>query len=156
MSQLSDRALLWSGAATATGGLLHLAIIFGGPDWYQFFGAPPGLVQMARDGHPRAAISCVAIASALFAFSAYAFSGAGMIRRLPLLRTGLFLVGGGLLLRGIAFVPLAVLYPGTVARICDCHGADAFAITTSAICFLVGLGYTVGAFGVARRRGGVA
>jgi hypothetical protein len=153
MSQLSERALLLSGAATAAGGFLHIAIIFGGPDWYQFFGAPPGLVQMARDGHPRAAISCVAIACVLFAFSAYAFSGAGKIRRLPFLRTCLFLIGGGLLLRGIAFVPLAVLYPGALAGICDCHGADTFAMTTSAICLLVGLGYTVGAFGVVRWRG---
>src|SRR4249920_843267 len=104
MSQPSDRALLWSGAATAAGGLLHLAIIFGGPDWYQFFGAPPALVQMARDGQPRAAISCVAIASVLFAFSVYAFSGAGLIRNLPMLRTSLFLIGGGLLVRGILFV----------------------------------------------------
>ena len=156
MSQLSDRALLWSGAVTAAGGLLHLAIIFGGPDWYRFFGAPPALVQMARDGHPRAAISCVAIASVLFAFAAYAFSGAGIIRRLPLLRTGLFLVGGGLLLRGIAFIPLAVFYPRALARVCDCNGADTFAILTSAICLLVGIGYTVGAFGLPRWRGGAA
>ena len=71
---------------------------------------------------------------------------------MPLLRTGLFLIGGGLLLRGIAFVPLAVWYPSAVARICDCHGADAFAVTTSAICLLVGLGYTAGALGVSRCR----
>ena len=156
MSQLANRALFWCGVATTTGGLLHIAIIFGGPDWYQFFGAPPGLVQMARDGHPRAAISCVAIASVLFAFAAYAFSGAGVIRRLPLLRTGLFLIGGGLLMRGILFVPMAVWYPRAVARICDCNGADIFALTTSAICLLVGLGYTFGALGMSRSRDGVA
>jgi hypothetical protein len=156
MSHVSDRALLWCGAATATGGLLHIAIIFGGPDWYQFFGAPQGLVQMARDGQPRAAISCVAIASVLFAFSAYAFSGAGVIRRLPMLRSSLFVIGGALLLRGILFIPVAVWYPTVVARICDCNGADTFAVTTSAICLLVGLGYTMGAFGASRWRGGVA
>lgn len=156
MSHVADRALFWSGVATTIGGLLHIAIIFGGPDWYQFFGAPPGLVQMARDGKPRAAISCLAIASVLFVFAAYAFSGVGLIRRLPLLRTGLFLIGGGLLLRGILFVPVAVWYPRLVARICDCNGADTFALITSAICLLVGLGYTSGAFGVSRWRGGVA
>jgi hypothetical protein len=153
MSHGPDRLLFWCGAAAAMGGLLHIAIIFGGPEWYQFFGAPQGLVQMARDGQPRAAISCVAIASVLLTFSAYAFSGAGLIRRLPLLRPVLFLIGSGLLLRGILFVPLAVWYPRTVARICDCNGADTFAITTSAICLLVGLGYTAGAFRVPRLRG---
>jgi len=153
MSHPADRALLWSGVATTLGGLLHIAIIFGGPDWYQFFGAPAGLVQMARDGKPRAALSCLAIASVLFVFAAYAFSGAGLIRRLPLLRTGLFLIGGGLLLRGIAFVPVAVWFPQLVARICDCDGADTFALTTSAICLFVGLGYTVGAFDMMRRSG---
>jgi hypothetical protein len=156
MSNLSDRALLWCGAATAAGGLLHIAIIFGGPDWYQFFGAPKALVQMARDGQPRAALSCLAIASVLFACAAYAFSGAGRIRRLPLLSSVLLLIGGGLLLRGILFVPIAVWYPRSLARICDCHGADTFAVTTSAICLLVGLGYTFGAFGMSRGRGGVA
>ena len=156
MSHFSDRALLWCGAAAAAGGLLHIAIIFGGPDWYQVFGAPKGLVQMARDGHARAAISCVGIASVLFAFAAYAFSGAGLIRRLPFLRAVLFLIGSGLLLRGILFVPIAVRYPSYLARICDCHGADTFAVTTSAICLLVGLGYTIGAFGASRWRGGAA
>ena len=146
----SGGVLFWSGVATALGGLLHIAIMFGGPDWYQFFGAPQGLVQMARDGQPRAAISCAVIASALLAFAAYAFSGTGLIRRLPLLRPVLFLIGSGLLLRGILFVPLAVWYPKAVARICDCNGADTFAIATSAICLLVGLGYTAGAFRVPR------
>jgi hypothetical protein len=36
----------------------------------------------------------------------YAFSGAGLIRRLPLLRTGLLVIGLVSLLRGIAFVLL--------------------------------------------------
>jgi hypothetical protein len=156
MSKSSSRILLWSGIACAIGALLHMGIIFGGPDWYAFFGAPARLVQMAREGNPRAPASCLIIAAVLLAFASYAFSGVGILRRLPLLRTVLFLIGGGLILRGVIFIPLAVWFPSALARVCDCHGVDAFLVVTSTICLAVGLGYSVGAVGVWRLRGGGA
>ena len=145
MSQFIKRYLLLVGAAAAAGSALHIAIIFGGPDWYAFFGAPSGLVEMARSGNIRAPISCLVIAVFLAALSAYAFSAAGVIRRLSLLRLGLGLIAAVLILRGVVFVPLIVWLPGALSGICDCRSVDAFIIVTSGLCLAMGIGYALGA-----------
>jgi len=145
MSQFSKSYLFWVGIAASAGALLHIAIIFGGPDWYAFFGAPQALVELARSGHPRAPISCLVIAGVLSVFAAYAFSGAGAIRRLPLLRLVLASIGSVLILRGLLF-PLLILWrPDSLSHICDCRSVDTFIVVTSAICFFMGIGYALGA-----------
>ena len=133
------------GVAAVAGALLHIAILFGGPDWYAFFGAPQGLVEMARTGNIRAPISCVVIAAFLSLLAAYAFSGAGVIRRLPFLRLVLSSIAGVLILRGILFIPLILWRPGTLSGICECRSVDAFIIVTSVLCLAMGVGYALGA-----------
>ena len=142
---LARRALLAAGAAALAGAVLHLAIPLGGPAWYAAFGAPPGLVELARIGHPRATITCLVIAAFLGLLAAYAFSGAGAIRRLPLLRTALAAIAAVLIARGLLFIPLAILRPDLLARICDCRGVDAFLVATSALCLAMGSAYASGA-----------
>ncbi len=145
MSRFVKSYLLLVGNVACAGAALHVAIIFGGPDWYAFFGAPRGLVEMARAGNVRAPISCMVIAAFLALLAAYAFSGAGVIRRLPLLRLGLACIAMVLILRGLLFIPLIVWRPGALSGICDCRDVDAFIIVTSALCFALGLGYALGA-----------
>ena len=145
MSQFAKSYLFLVGVAALAGAVLHIAIIFGGPDWYAFFGAPRGLVEMARAGNIRAPISCMVIAAFLTLLAAYAFSGAGVMRRLPFLRLGLASIAVVLLLRGILFVPLVVWRPGALSRICDCQRVDTFIIVTSALCLAMGVGYALGA-----------
>lgn len=145
MLQFAQPYLLLAGVATSMGAAFHILIIFGGPDWYAFFGAPQGLVDMARDGNIRAPISCVVIAAFLSLLAAYAFSGAGVIRRLPSLRLGLASIAIVQILRGVLFVPLIVWRPGALSGICDCRGVDAFIIITSALCLVLGVGYALGA-----------
>jgi hypothetical protein len=129
--------------------VLHLAIAFGGPDWYAFFGAPQGLVDMARAGNVRAPLSCLVIAAFLALLAAYAFSGAGRIRRLPLLRLGLATIAAVLILRGVLFVPLILWRPDSLSRICDCRSVDAFILATSALLPRHGCGLCVGGTGTA-------
>ena len=145
MSQLAKNYLVFVGVAAVAGALLHIAILFGGPDWYAFFGAPQGLVEMARTGNIRAPISCVVIAAFLSLLAAYAFSGAGVIRRLPFLRLVLSSIAGVLILRGILFIPLILWRPGTLSGICECRSVDAFIIVTSVLCLAMGVGYALGA-----------
>lgn len=145
MSQFVKNYLLLVGVAACAGSVLHIAIIFGGPDWYAFFGAPRGLVEMARTGNIRAPISCVVIAAFLALLAAYAFSGAGVIRRLPLLRFGLASAAAILILRGVVFVPLIAWRPVTLSGICDCRSVDGFVIGTSVLCLAMGIGYALGA-----------
>lgn len=75
-----------AGSMSLAAAILHLACIFGGPAWYRFMGAGEGMARLAEMGSPRPALITFAIASVLTAWGAYAFSGAGILPRLPLLR----------------------------------------------------------------------
>lgn len=128
-----------SGALCLVGALLHLAIPVGGSSWFAFFGAPSGLIAMLEAGSLRPLFSCVLIAAFLLAISIYAFSAAGSIRRLPYDRGVLGIVGSGLLLRGVLFVPIAALRPELLSGICGrCDGITPFLLTTSVACLCVG------------------
>ena len=127
--------LVAGGCLSALGGLLHLAVIAGGPAWYRFFGAGEAMARMAERGQLYPAILTVGIAAALFLSSAYAFSGAGLIPRLPLLRTGLCAIAALYLLRGLAVLPLLLIRPDM---------AGPFAWWSSAIVLLFGLCYAIG------------
>src|SRR5690349_23673573 len=139
MSNVSRTGLLASGVLLVAGALLHIATIFGGPAWYAFLGAPPRLAAMAASGSLRPAISCIVIAALLLVCAAYAFSGAGVMLRLPALRAVLALIATGLLVRGVAFVAIAAWRPQLLAVVCGrCESVNAFLLITSALCILVG------------------
>ena len=127
--------LVTGGLLSAAAALLHLAVIVGGPDWYRFFGAGEEMAQMAERGDPMAALVTAGIAAVLAIWSAFAFSGAGVIPRLPLLRTGLIVIGSIYLLRGLVLVPLLIMKPEIV---------DAFALWSSLIVLVYGIAYAVG------------
>lgn len=114
---------------------LHLAIIVGGPDWYRFFGAGEGMAQAAERGEWTPVLATLGIATVLAIWAAYAFSGAGAIVRLPLLRTGLCLITAIYLGRAAAFVPLQMVRPDL---------SDAFALWSSLIVLVFGLTYAIG------------
>ncbi len=146
MSKPRNTLLLISAVLVLFGALLHLAIPIGGPSWYRLFGAPEGLVAMAEAGSMRPVITCIVIALVLGVIAAYGFSGAGRIRRLPLLRPMLGIIGAGLIVRGLSFLPLALWRPDILARLCgNCQDINAFLIITSALCLFVGIGYLSGA-----------
>ena len=98
--------LVAAGALSAGAALLHLGIIAGGPDWYRFFGAGAGMARLAEQGSPRPALITLAIAAVLAVWAAYAFAGAGLIRRLPLMRAALVAITAVYLLRGLVLVPV--------------------------------------------------
>jgi putative oxidoreductase len=145
MTVSTRRYIILTGIVALIGALLHIAIMLGGPDWYDFFGAPEGLVQMARAGSLRAPISCLIIAGILFVFAAYAFSAAGLIKRLPLLRIITGLIATVLVVRGLTFIPLILWKPKILSGICDCRSVDAFILVTSLICLAMGIGYAMAA-----------
>jgi hypothetical protein len=150
MPVFAKRYIILTGIVALIGALLHIAIMIGGPDWYAFFGAPEGLVQMARAGNLRAPVSCLIIAGILFVFTAYAFSAAGLIKRLPMLRVISGLIAIVLILRGLIFIPLILWKPESLSGICDCRSIDTFILVTSAICLAMGIGYAMAAIFVGR------
>lgn len=92
---------------------LHAAIIFMGPDAYTYVGAPPELARYDARGSMIPDLQSAVLALIFAGFGAYALSGAGRIRRLPLLRLGLAAIGAVFTLRGLAlFVQLPMLASG--------------------------------------------
>ncbi len=96
------------GGLSALASALHLAIIVGGPPWYRFFGAGERLAQAAEQGRIYPALVTVAIAAVLAGWSAYAFSAAGLLPRLPFLKAALVAICGIYLVRGLLLAVFAV------------------------------------------------
>ena len=133
---MSGRTLLLIGGwLSLIASAMHVAIIFGGPSWYRFFGAGEAMAQMAARGETYPTLITLGIAAVLAIWAAYAFSGAGLIPRLPLLRTGLIVIAAIYLLRGIIFVPALAMSGET---------ANAFALWSSLIVLVYGLAYAIG------------
>lgn len=84
--------------------LLHAAMIFMGPEAYAYFGAPQ-LGRAEARGYAYPDLMTAGLVLVFAAFGAYALSGAGRIRRLPLLAVALVVIGAVFTLRGLALVP---------------------------------------------------
>lgn len=127
--------LLTGGGLSALASLLHLGCIIGGPAWYRFFGAGEPMARAAERGSPVPALVTLGIAVILAIWAAYAFSGAGLIRRLPLLRTGLVVISAIYLLRGLALIPALIINGASV---------QPFVLWSSLIVLVYGLAYAIG------------
>lgn len=134
---MSNPWLVAAGVLSALASLLHLAVIAGGPDWYRFFGAGEAMAKAAARGSPMPAIVTLGIAAVLAIWSAYAFAGAGLIPRLPLMRTALVTISAVYLLRGLFLIP-------AVAQGLGGQGMNAFAVWSSVIVLIYGVAYAVG------------
>jgi hypothetical protein len=121
--------------ASALAALLHLACIAFGAPWYRFFGAGERMAQLAIARSPLPVVLTLAIATVLALWSLYALSGAGVIGKLPLLRTILSAITAVYLVRGVIFLPF-------VDRFHD--RTPAFWWWSSAICLTIGIVHAVG------------
>jgi hypothetical protein len=127
--------LVAGGVLSAAAALLHIAVIFGGAEWYRFVGAGEGMAQMAERGSLTPHLITLGIVVVLAIWAAYAFAGAGLLRRLPLMRTALVGITALYLLRGLSLLPLLVLKPALV---------DHFTLWSSIIVLAYGITYAVG------------
>lgn len=96
--------LLVAAGCSAAVALLHLAILIMGPPWYRWFGAPSLAAQIERGSVSGPVLLTLAVAAVFVVWAGYALSGAGVVRRLPLLRTGLYAIAAIYLLRGVQVV----------------------------------------------------
>ena len=127
--------LIAAGWMSVAASLLHAACIIGGPSWYRFFGAGEKLAQAAQRGSIMPAIITAAIATVLAVWATYAFSGAGVIGRLPLLRTALVAISAVLLIRGLGFPLMQIWRPDL---------SSAFLYWSSAIVLVYGIAFAAG------------
>ncbi len=127
--------LLLAGSLSVFSGLLHIAIIIGGADWYRFFGAGENMANLEEQGSWIPGTITAGIALILFLWGLYAYSGAGLTRPLPWLKTGLMIIAAIYLLRGLAVIPAMMIAPVTV---------DTFLLSSSVISTLFGISYVIG------------
>ena len=127
--------LIAGGVLSAAAAALHLGAIIGGAEWYRFFGAGEGIAGAAERGSIVAALMALGIATILAVWAAYAFAGAGLIPRPPLIRTGLVLITAVYLVRGLSLLPLWVLKPQLVGP---------FEVWSSLIVLVYGATYAIG------------
>ena len=130
-----NKSLLFGGVLNILAALLHIAIIIGGPDWYRFFGAGETLATLAEQGSWVPGLVGFGIFGILFIWGLYAFSGAGVIKRLPLLKLALVSISIIYLVRGVALFPALIIKPETV---------DNLLTWSSLVSLTIGLAYVVG------------
>ena len=131
----TNPALIAGGVLSAGASLLHLAAIVGGASWYRTLGAGERMARQVEQGSWTPHLITLGIAGVLAVWAAYAFSGAGLIPRLPLIRTALVLITAVYLLRGLVLVPAFVLNPG---------GVTPFVLWSSLIVLAYGVAYAIG------------
>lgn len=124
-----------AGIIALIGVAIHVAAILAGASWYAYFGAPASVVQSARDGTWLAPVSALVIAGLMAICAAYAFSALGVIRRLPLLRTGLAGIAIICLLRALVLWPLMINHPAL---------RNTFEIVAAIVWGLAGVGFVFG------------
>ena len=99
-----------AGVLSAGVGILHFVIIFIGAPAYRYFGAGERMARMDERGSWTPALITLGLTIVFALWSAYACSGAGVVRRLPLLRTALILIGSVYTLRGLVLGPQLVWF----------------------------------------------
>ena len=126
--------LIAGGSLSLAASALHISCIIGGPAWYRFFGAGEAMATAAERGEVYPALVTLAIAVILAIWAAYAFAGAGAIRRLPLMRTVLVAISTIYLARGLVLIPIAF----------NPAAQTPFNLWSSLIVLAYGLAYAVG------------
>lgn len=131
-------SLLIGGTASAAIAALHVVIVFIGASAYRYFSAPQELVRQAEAGSLVPAAVTLVIALVFCVFAAYAFAAAGVIPKLPLMRTGLVVISTIYLLRGLSALPQGialVVKPGLIRP---------REFVFSAVSLIVGVAYALG------------
>ena len=128
-------SLILGGIGSLLAALAHVACIVFGAAWFRFFGAPEPLIVNYENGAMGLVWMTIGIAVILAVWAAYAFSGAGKLPKLPLLRTGLIVIAGIYLLRGVILFPAIANAP---------YPRSDFDIWSSAIVLVMGLAYAFG------------
>ncbi|MFC3032610.1 hypothetical protein ACFOEE_08770 [Pseudoalteromonas fenneropenaei] len=136
---MSNPLLVYAGVGSIIAALLHVAVIFGGPDWYRWFGAGEKMAQLAASGSLQPALITAAIATLLTVWGILAFSTAGLLPALPSQKPLLIVVTTIYCVRGAAgFLPVFFSIPATQ------ENSPTFWFWSSAICLALGVLHLLG------------
>ena len=127
--------LIFAGTLSAVAAILHLGCIYFGASWYRFFGAGEQMALLSEQGSIQPTLITSVIVLVLSIWSMYAFSAAGVIFKLPLIRLALVLITLIYLARGIAGF---FLINSPMGR------SPEFWVWSSAICLSFGIVHLIG------------
>jgi hypothetical protein len=102
---LGEKLLLVGGSIAALAAVWHLLCILGGPSWFAFARAPQDIIDSSIQGTLLAPIGTIVVAGLMFSCTFYAYSGAGIIRKVALLKPALMTIALLCLLRGLIAIP---------------------------------------------------
>jgi hypothetical protein len=135
MASPTNKLLVVGAALSGIAALMHLACLALGAPLFRLLGAGEQMAQMHLAGHWYPTVVTLVIAGVLASWSAYALSGAGVIRKLPLRRTALTAITAIYIVRGAAFLPVMAYFPGN---------SMTFWVVSSSICLLIGIVHLMG------------
>ena len=132
--------LIIAGTLSILAAVLHVGVVIGGANWYRFFGAGESMAQMAEQGSLKPTVITLSISAVLIVWGFYAWSAAGLIPKLPLLKLALLIITGIYLVRGIAGIvaPFVTSHPQVK------QNSTAFWVWSSVVCLAIGLFHLMG------------
>ncbi len=132
--------LIIAGSFSFLAAFLHVCVVIGGPRWYRFFGAGDSMALMAEKGSLKPTVITLSIATVLFLWAFYAWSGAGVFPRMPFLKAALSAITSIYLIRGLG---------GIIAPFISDHpqvkqNSLTFWVWSSVICLVIGVFHLMG------------
>ena len=109
--------------------IAHMSCIWLGPECFEVQRAPLSIIQSSKDGTWLASVGTTFVSMLFLTCAFYALSGGKIIRRLPLLKIGIYTIGNICIARAILVLPLFYKY---------FHLRSIFEISACIIWFLCG------------------
>lgn len=133
-NSIQSKLLISAGIIAFASAVWHLLCIWGGPSWFIFARAPQSIIDSSVQGTLLAPIGTIIVASLMFACTLFAFSGVGIIQKVPLLKSALITIATLCILRGLIAIP-------TFTTV---NGLDVWQIVASTVWFYVGICFLAG------------
>jgi hypothetical protein len=131
---VQSKLLMSAGVIAAASAIWHLLCILGGPSWFAFARAPQQIIDSAQQGTLLAPLGTIVVAALMFACTAFSFSAAGLIRKIPLLKSALITIALLCIVRGLIAIPI-LMTP---------TGLDVWEVIASSVWLYVGICFLVG------------
>lgn len=142
MKKTGNATLVVAGWCNFAIAALHLAIVIGGGDWYRFFGAGEKMAAMADNGSWAPMAITAAIILVFLVFGMYAFSGAGLVRKLPLTKGVLVVISCVYLTRGVGSLPVIVFVEHPL--LAEMNTRIVFVFVSSVLSLVIGVLHGIG------------
>ncbi len=138
MMRMGNQWLVLGGILSFAVALLHVVIIFIGASAYRYFGAGEEMATAAESGSAFPAVLTFVLVAVFTIWGFYGLSGAGVVRRLPLLKIALILIGAVYTLRGVAVFQQLFQIATSSAEVTPRE------IVFSLVSLVIGLAYLIG------------